>query len=212
IVSYLEENNIKSVDYLIITHYDKDHVGGASKVIKNTEVKNILAPDYQEDSKEFEKYMKSADDKGITPVLVTDDFSFTVDGVDYTVYAPKKAYSADSDDNDDNYFSLVTKAVYKDNSFVFTGDAIYQRLEEVMNIGDCDLLKIPYHARKIDNLGQFLENTKPEYAVACTSESEFADETKSLLNDYNITYYATCYNGNITVTSDGHSIKIKTEK
>lgn len=209
IVAHLEEKGIESIDYLIITHYDKDHVGGASKVIKNIEVKNILAPDYEETNSETEKYMKAVKNAGITPVRLTDDVSFTLDGVDYIVYAPEKDWYGDDDDND---FSLVTKAVYHDTSFLFTGDAMYQRLEEIMDIGQCTLLKIPYHARKIENLEQFVGNVKPKYAVACTSAEEFADSTREILQRYNITSYATCYNGDITAVSDGSQIKITTEK
>ena len=55
ILSLLAENEIETVDYLIITHYDKDHVGGAAKLINTIEVKNVLAPDYTEESDEMEK-------------------------------------------------------------------------------------------------------------------------------------------------------------
>ncbi|MDE5621331.1 MAG: MBL fold metallo-hydrolase [Ruminococcus sp.] len=206
ILELLEEKGIESVDYLIITHYDKDHVGGAAKVINNIEVKNVLAPDYEENSDEVDKYNKALESKNITPVRITDDISFTLDNVQYTVYAPKGTYDNDND------FSLVTKAVYHDTSFLFTGDAMYKRLDEIMDTGKCTLLKIPYHARKIENLGDFLNNVKPQYAVACTSEKEFSDDTKKLLEKFNIKYYATCFNGDIKAVSDGNKINISSEK
>lgn len=206
ILELLEEKGIESVDYLIITHYDKDHVGGAAKVINNVEVKNVLAPDYEENSDEVDKYIKALDSKNITPVRMTEDISFTLDNVQYTVYAPKGTYDNDND------FSLVTKAVYHDTSFLFTGDAMYRRLDEIMDIGKCTLLKVPYHARKIENLGDFLNNVKPQYAVACTSEKEFSDDTKNLLEKFNINYYSTCFNGDITAVSDGNKINISSEK
>ncbi len=206
ILELLEEKGIESVDYLIITHYDKDHVGGAAKVINNIEVKNVLAPDYEEKSSEIEKYEKALDSKNITPVRMTDDISFTLDDVQYTVYAPERTYDNDND------FSLVTKAVYHDTSFLFTGDAMYNRLDEIMNIGKCTLLKVPYHARQIENFGEFLNNVRPQYAVACTSEDEFSDKTKKCLEKYSVKYYATCFNGNITAVSDGNEVNISTEK
>ncbi|MDE6672912.1 MAG: MBL fold metallo-hydrolase [Ruminococcus sp.] len=205
ILELLAENEIESVDYLIITHYDKDHVGGSAKLINNIEVKNVLAPDYPEESSEMEKYNKALTGKNITPVLMHDDISFNLDGVEYTVYAPKKDFYGDDDDND---FSLVTKAVYHDTTFLFTGDAMEQRLEEIMDIGNCTLLKVPYHARKLDNLETFISRVRPEYAVSCTSESEFSSDTEKILNKYRIKSYATCYNGNITAVSNGNEIKL----
>ena len=207
ILELLAENEIESVDYLIITHYDKDHVGGSAKLINNIEVKNVLAPDYPEDSSEVEKYNKALAGKNITPVLMHEDINFSLDGVDYTVYAPQKDFYGDDDDND---FSLVTKAVYHDTTFLFTGDAMEQRLEEIMDIGNCTLLKVPYHARELDNLETFISRVRPKYAVSCTEESEFSSDTKEILNKYRIKSYATCYDGNITAVSDGNDIQFTT--
>ncbi|MCM1314460.1 MAG: MBL fold metallo-hydrolase [Prevotella sp.] len=208
ILELLAENEIESVDYLIITHYDKDHVGGAAKLINNIEVKNVLAPDYTEESGEMEKYHKALDGKNITPVLMHENISFTLDGVEYTVYAPEKDFYGEDDDND---FSLVTKAVYHDTTLLFTGDAMEQRLEEIMDIGKCTLLKVPYHARKIKNLEDFISRVRPKYAVSCTSESEFSSDTEEILNKYKIKSYATCYNGRITAVSNGNDIKFSTQ-
>ena len=209
IISYLEEKNISCVDYLIITHYDKDHVGGAAKVIKNIEVKNVLAPDYDDDSEEMEKYNKALSEAGITPYLLTSDISFTLDNADYTVYAPKLTYYGEDNDND---FSLVTKVSHGNNVLLFTGDAMEQRLEEIMDIGDCDFLKVPYHGRELDNLSQFLDAVTPETAVVCTSKSEFSADTQKELISRNIEYYATCFNGRIEVKSDGNNITASPEK
>ena len=209
IIEYLEEKNISSVDYLIITHYDKDHVGGAAKVINNIEVKNVLAPDYEESSDEMDKYNKALSEAGITPKLLTGDFSFTLDNAEYTVYAPKQSYYGE--DNDNN-FSLVTKITHGNNVLLFTGDAMEQRLEEIMDIGDCDFLKVPYHGRSLDNLDDFLSAVTPEKAVVCTSKSEFSADTQKELINRNIEYYATCFNGKIEVKSDGNNIDITAEK
>lgn len=206
ILELLKEKGIESVDCLIITHYDKDHVGGAAKLINNIEVKKVLAPDYEESSEEMDKYIKALNSKKITPVRMTENISFTLDDVQYTVYAPKGTYDNDND------FSLVTKAVYHDTTFLFTGDAMEQRLSEIMDIGNCTLLKIPYHARKVENFEEFLNNVKPKYAVACTSEKEFSGYTKNLLEKFNVKYYATCFNGTITAVSDGNGVEIFSEK
>lgn len=206
LTAFLEERNVSDVDCLIISHYDRDHIGGAAKLIKNFNVKQVYAPDYADESEELTKYNDALKQKNITPQLLTSDVSFTADNVEYTVFAPKQSeYSK----NNDNNHSLVTKAVYGDTSFVFSGDCMEERLSEIMDIGRCDLLKIPYHGRKLDNLGEFLDKTAPQYAVVLTSKKEFSSKVKSLLSDRNITYYASCYNDTITAVSDGKVIKIK---
>ncbi len=209
IVSLLEDEGVTTVDYLIITHYDKDHVGGASKVIKNLDVKNVLAPDYEEISEEMDKYHKALAEKNITPQLLTSDLSFELDSADYTVFAPEKDYYGEDNDND---FSLVTKVKYHDITFLYTGDAMEQRLEEIMDVGHCDLLKVPYHGRKLDNLNDFLDAVTPACAVVCTSAEEFASKTQSALSERNIPTYSTCYNGRITAVSNGRDLNVTSEK
>jgi len=206
LTAFLEERNVSDVDCLIISHYDRDHIGGAAKLIKNFNVKQVYAPDYADESEELTKYNDALKQKNITPQLLTSDVSFTADNVEYTVFAPKQS---EYPKNNDNNHSLVTKAVYGDTSFIFSGDCMEERLSEIMDIGRCDLLKIPYHGRKLDNLGEFLDKTAPQYAVVLTSKKEFSSKVKSLLSDRNITYYASCYNDTITAVSDGKNINIK---
>lgn len=205
----LEEGGVTEIDALIITHFDKDHVGGASKIIKNFDIKNIYTPNYTGNNEESEKYRQALDTKGITPNLLTSDITFTAGEVEYTIYAPKKLSYGPDNDND---FSLVTKAVHGSNTMLFAGDAMEDRIEEIMDIGQCTLLKMPYHGRKITNLGPFLKAVMPQYAVTCTSATEFANTTQKLLKNMNIPSYATCYNGTITAVSDGTKITITTER
>ena len=209
IVKFLEKRGVTSIDYLIITHYDKDHVGGAAKVINNFDVQNVLAPDYSEANPETEKYNDALKKKNISPKLLTEDLSFELDGAEYTVFAPDQTFYGPDNDND---FSLVTRLDYNDTSFVFAGDAMEQRLSEVMDIGDCDLLKLPYHGRRIANLEEFLDASTPEYAVVCTSKEEFSTYTQSSLKDKKIAFWSTCFNGTITAVSNGKNISVTCEK
>lgn len=211
ISSILEESGTTVIDYLIITHFDKDHVGGAPKVLKTFDVKNVLTPDYTGNVSEYDKFAETLDGMGITPMKLKEDISFTLDDVDYTVYAPKKDFYGD-DDSAENNFSLVTKAVHHNNTLLFTGDAMEERLDEIMDIGKCTLLKVPYHGRKLDNLGDFLIATEPKCAVVCTDSNEFSGKMQDLLKKQKINTYATCFNGEITAVSDGSQIKIDTEK
>lgn len=209
IISFLEERERDTVDYLILTHYDKDHVGGAGKVIKNLNVKNILGPDHNQKSEEVNKYIDAMKEKEITPQLVTEDMHFELDGMEFTVDAPdKRNYGV----NNDNDFSLVTKVVDDDITMLFTGDAMEARLSEIMDIGDCDLLKVPYHGRKLANLGDFLDAVTPEYAVVCTAKEDFAGTVQKQLNKRNITFFSTCFNGRVTAVSDGKSLTLTPEK
>lgn len=211
IANLLKESETTVIDYLIITHFDKDHVGGASKVLKTFDVKNVLTPDYEGNVDEYDKFAEALSGQNTNSMKLKEDISFTLDDVDYTVYAPKKDFYGDGDSAENN-FSLVTKVVHHENTLLFTGDAMEERLDEIMDIGKCTLLKVPYHGRKLDNLDDFLKATEPKCAVVCTSSNEFSGKMQDLLKKSKITTYATCFNGEIQAVSDGSKINISVEK
>ena len=58
LVGLLREKDISNIDYLFITHFDKDHVGGFPEVMENITVTNIIVPDYEGNNDEYEEYLK----------------------------------------------------------------------------------------------------------------------------------------------------------
>ena len=90
IVDFLSENGVDKIDYLFITHFDKDHVGGFPKVAKNFEVEKLIVPDYEGSNKEYEKYLKALDEHDIEPIFLTENMEFVLDDVSFEVYPPLK--------------------------------------------------------------------------------------------------------------------------
>lgn len=206
ILEYLQTYGINTVDYLFITHFDKDHVGGAAKVIENINVKNIITPDCEGTNAEYESYKKSAEQKNITPLLLTKNMSFTLDDVLFEVFPPlKKTYK-----EGDNDFSLAISAAHGENTFLFAGDAEAERLTEIMSQTgkEYDFLKVPHHGRYNKKTKAFIEAVKPSYAViTCSKKNPAEDETVSVLENAECKVYYT-KDGDVNVTSDGHKIEI----
>ncbi|MCD7959671.1 MAG: MBL fold metallo-hydrolase [Ruminococcus sp.] len=120
---------METLDDLIITHYDQDHVGGAAKVIRKVGVQTVIAPNYIENSSEYEKYTTAMSDTGITPILLTKNMTFTLDDVVFTVYA---SHPENYTENKDNNSSLVVWIEHGENTFLFMGDAMEERITELM--------------------------------------------------------------------------------
>lgn len=59
IVDRLKEKGINTLDYLILTHLDKDHIGGVDSVLSSIKVKNIIQANYKKDSKQYDEYIDS---------------------------------------------------------------------------------------------------------------------------------------------------------
>jgi len=174
ICAYLEEQGISTLDYLILTHFDKDHVGGAAKVLKSVTVKNVLQSDCPKDSSEYEKYLAALDGAGLTAATVRDTLTFTLDGIGYTVDPPAQTdYAVDASNNS----SLIVSATCGEKRFLFAGDAEDARLQEYLaeNPGTCDFLKVPYHGHDQSSLASFLAAVQPAYAVITSSDDEPED-------------------------------------
>lgn len=211
LVDYLQSNNITTIDYLIITHFDKDHVGGANTVIDSIDIKNVIQPNYTSTSDDYNEYVNSLNSKGIIPINLTDDMSFSLGSSNFSLYpAEQDTYNADSDELD-NFYSIVTSITHGKNSFLLTGDILSDRLQELINMGNIEhtFLKVPHHGN-YDKLSEaFLRAVNPKYAVITCSKKETADyKILSILNNLNTETYLT-EDGNIMVTSDGTNLTIE---
>ena len=208
ILAYLEEKGIEKIDCLIVTHFDKDHVGGAAKVLNSIPVGKVLQSNQPKDSDEYENYVKALANAGIEPVTLRDTYDFTLDGVRYSVDPPGQAeYDEDSSNNS----SLIVSVQYGNNRFLFTGDAQTLRLAEFLdaNTTSFDVLKLPHHGRDEPLLDALLASTKPTYAVITSSEGEpESGAVVEALEKAGIQVLLT-RNQSVTLYSDGNTITIK---
>ena len=206
LVELLQEKDISNVDYIFITHFDKDHVGGFPEVMDNVTASNIIVPNYEGNNDEYEEYLKTVSNKGLQITPLTKDTNFILDDVLLEVSVPKKQSYAEGD----NDFSLVISVTHGENAFLFTGDAEADRLTEVLfEFGrQYDFLKVSHHGKANKNTKRFITTVKPTYSVICDSDKNPAeDETISILEFVKSEIYST-RNGNISVLSDGKEIKI----
>lgn len=175
LLDFFEEQGIKELDYLVLTHFDKDHVGGADHILEAVEAGEVLQPDYSSDSKQYVEYQEVMEAKGKKPVLVTETMELSMDGAKILIYPPQK----EKYEEEDNDFSLVVSMVYGEKSFLFTGDCEKERLQELLEQEEFDLshdvLKVPHHGRKEKNSEEFLAAVSPDVAVITCSEEKPAD-------------------------------------
>jgi len=202
----LKKLNIKTIDYLILSHFDQDHIGGASKLLTTYDVKQIYQTYLVKTSKEIASYQNALKEKNITPLEVRENLSFTVNDTTYTIYPP---LLTSYDNSPSNNSSLCVRAVYKNTSYLFPGDAEKLRIKELNKLDiKSDLLKLPHHGGAEDNSLKFISKISPKYAIITDTENEPADEiVLSYLDKINASVYHT-YKGDIHVESDGESIYI----
>ncbi len=169
----LKGQGITAVDYLILTHPDKDHVGGAALLLDSLPVSHVVEPAYVgEEKKEerLERINKSCEEKGIPVVCLTDKvLEISAGYVELTVYPPQEAYYEKA-----NNYSLAVLAGHGEVHMFFTGDALRIRSEELLEIElpEIDLYKVPHHGRANKATEEMFEKVSPKYAVVTADAAE----------------------------------------
>ena len=209
VLDYLLEKCVNTIDYLIITHFDRDHVGGAERVLNFSTVKQVYQPDYEGVREEYSTYVQAVTDQNI-PVtkLRGDAVTFMMDDVQVTIDPPQKASYEQEPDNDQ---SLVIRMQHGSKVLLLTGDAAIERLGELlkgsMNLR-ADLLKVPHHGNYNDNSRAFLNAVRPAYAVICDSnKNEASGKIMDALESMNSRILET-KDGDILCVSDGEKLTL----
>lgn len=217
VVSYLEDQGIDTLDYLILTHPDADHIGGGDNVLEGIEVKKVIMPDVENDTKTYEEVMEDIEKYQVEVVHPREGDSFSLGDAAFTVLCPEEEIGSAEDMNGS---SVGIKLVHGDNSFVMCGDA-EERSEEAMveHFGEeleCDVLKCGHHGSSTATSDEFLEKTDPVWAViSCGKDNSYGHphaEVLDKLERADTQVYRTDRQGSIVAVSDGKEITWECEK
>ena len=113
---------IEKVDVLLITHYDKDHVGGADYVVRENKVDQVILPAYVGTNSEYMDFMKALDQKKISRTEVTEPMEFSLGQASVTVEPPQSYVIPNDGKEYDNDLSLITTVEFAGKRLVFAGD------------------------------------------------------------------------------------------
>lgn len=211
IVTYLTEQGKDTINDLIITHFDKDHVGGADTLVEQLNVQRAVIPNYQGQTVEYIDFMQSLKDKKVDTKALNENMKFTVQDMEVVIEPPLSYEFSENILEMDNNFSLITTVTHGKNRLVFMGDAEKQRTRQWLEsgaAGKCDFLKVAHHGVYETELKNLLNVLQPECAALCTSQKNPADkETLEELKNRNVRYFET-KDGNITVISDGEKLEL----
>lgn len=213
VVSYLQNQGVEYLDYVVCTHAHEDHVGGLSGPLNTCTAGQVFAPVTQYDSKAFSSFVKYTEQQGLEITVPQADSSFALGQAQVTVLGPRKAYE------DTNNTSIVLRVEYGETSFLFTGDMESTAEKDLLEAG-CDLdatvLKVGHHGSSTSSSYVFLREVMPTYAVISVgTDNSYGhphEEVMSRLYDAQVTVYRTDEQGTVVAFSDGETVSFTTEK
>ncbi|WP_461207657.1 ComEC/Rec2 family competence protein [Clostridium sp. DL1XJH146] len=209
LLNYLDNLDIKKLDYIIATHPHEDHIGNMSYVIDKYDIGTIYAPKKTTTTDTYKAMIKAISnaDKKITVAKAGKEFIFGND-VHCQIVAPN---STSYDDT--NNYSVVMKVTFGKTSFLFTGDAEKESEDQILENNfyiNSDVLKLGHHGSTTSTTDEFLMKVDPKIAIITVGEdNDYGHPHKEIIDKLekeNIQIFRTDKDGTIVLESDGEKI------
>lgn len=201
----------RSLDMLVMTNPDKDHIGGFVDVLSKYKVGYILEPGTPKSTLTYEAVEKSITKNNVRKEIARKGMHIILDK-EKNIYFDILFPDRDVSDWSPNDGSIVGKLVYGEQSFMLTGDATklteYLLMESTANNNlEADVLKLGHHGSHTSSSRIFLEKVKPKAAIISAGKKNRYghphQETLDALSSLNISFLATYQKGTIIFKTDG---------
>ena len=205
ILPYLKSEGVKSLDYLIITHGDYDHMGEAINLVNNFKVDKVIfnCGEFNELEQDL---IKVLDKKKIPYYSCIKELNIDDNKL---YFLNNKDYGNENDNSSVIYTKLNS------HKFLFMGDAgveVEEDLIEKYNIQDIDVLKVGHHGSKTSTGKEFVGVINPKYSIISVGKNNrYGHPNDSVLQNLNDSkIYRTDQDGSIMFKIKNNKLEIET--
>lgn len=204
----------RSLDLVILTHRDQDHIGGASLLFETYEIDNILMTDQSSETSLSLELDRKIERSNLNKIIAHRGQRFILDA-DRKIYLDILFPNRNISDFESNETSIVSKLSYGQKSFLFVGDStIYNESLIIWNEQDktidSDVLLLGHHGSKTSSSLFWLEKVSPDLAIISAGKNNRfghpAEEILDRLSKSKTPKLITFEEGNIVLLSDGQNI------
>jgi len=177
---YLSPND-KTIEKVIASHYDSDHIGGFAQVFENYEVKAAygLGSKAGKDTETYKNWLNNINKEGISEQTLISGMNLNFSGGNIEVFYPN--YNVDYSSTN---LSDVLKLHFLGKTFLFTGDLElpdWQILEnENVNL-EADILKVAHHGSKNGTDQKVIDAVSPREAVISVGKNSYGHPVELVL-------------------------------
>lgn len=206
----------RSLDLVILTHPEEDHLTGLIPVLERYKIGQILHSGQPGTTPAYTRWQELIEQKGIEIQPAQAGMQIDLGGGLWLDVLHPGAELMAGTDSDVNNNSVVVRLVMGEASFLFTGDIEEEAEETILASGQAlasTVLKVPHHGAGTSSSARFLERVRPQLAVISVGrDNRFghpSPETLQRLEKRRISILRTDQNGTIEVVTDGKDYWIK---
>ena len=187
----------RSVDVLMLTHYDTDHVCGTAQLLSRIEVGTLLLPAVEDDTDNCERIVQEAISAGVPYRFIAQDTALTFDGGTLRLFAPTDGSAKNT--------SLAALLSAQEYDILVTGDmesAQERELLQTHTLPDLEVLVAGHHGSKSSTSEALLSATAPDIVLISVGKNRYGHpnaEVLARIAAIGAVVYRTDRNGDITV-------------
>ena len=220
----LRRKKIRTVQTIILSHPDSDHLNGLIYISRYFHVVRILSNNEPAETRGYAQLMSVVREEGIEmPDFNRLPRSWSMGKVEMELLYPFPGFMGKEETGlpgNRNNNSLVVRISFEGVSFLFPGDIMTAGERELVETSGGGLssrvLVAPHHGRRSSNSRLFLEAVKPEIVVASTGwNNRFGALTPDVRERYEslaARILTTAEHGAVTFIIEGGRVRVKTER
>ncbi len=212
VAEQLRRLGVRRLLALVLTHPQRDHVGGAADVLQRLDVGFVLDPRIPVPSREQQEALAEARRRQVPIVAARAGASYRVGRLRLRVLSPDDAGSPADDPND---HAVVVLASYGETDVLLTADAEGD-VTVPLRPPPVEILKVAHHGSADPRLAELLALTRPRIAVVSVGENDYGHPAPSILATLEatsgLTVYRTDRDGRVTIESDGERLSVRDER
>lgn len=205
----------RTIDLVIATHNDADHIGGLPLVFDYYKISNFIGNGASSSSSNYKVLKQKIDNNKVDEIVAKKGTKIVLDK-ENNIYLDILFPNMDIAKMDSNDGSIVSRLVYNEDTFLFMGDATVYTENLIKWSTDkseieSDVLKLGHHGSRTSSSQFWLEEVSPRVVIISAGKNnnyghphnEILDRLKLL----KIPYLTTYNNGNILFKTDGVNLK-----
>lgn len=158
----------KTIDLLILTHPDQDHIGDTLNLIQNYQIQKVILPLSLKESKFFSTFLLNLENKKIPYFFAQNEADLQIGQTTFIDFIYPQTAQAVLSFNQLSNSSLIFKLISGKTHFLFSGDAEQKEEKLALLSGKnfrSDLFQAGHHGSKTSNSELFLQNIQPKIGI-----------------------------------------------